>query len=58
MRTKKPEVIREHEKFTKALASVLSVSPERIQESLAQARDEVPSPHEKYSYDPEAAETD
>jgi hypothetical protein len=46
-----------HEKFTKALASVLSVSPERIRESLAQAKDEAPSPHAKYSYDPEAAET-
>jgi hypothetical protein len=48
----------EHEKFTKALASVLSVSPKRIRESLAQATDEEPSPHARYTHDPEAAETD
>jgi len=46
-----------HEKFTKALASVLSVDPSEIRESLAQAKPEKPSPHTKYSYDPEAAET-
>ena len=47
----------EHEKFTKALASVLSVSPEERQEmreKLAQAKAEKPSPHTRYTYDPEA----
>ena len=44
----------EHEKFTKALASVLSVSPAEIKEKLAQAKAEKPSPHTRYTYDPEA----
>lgn len=43
----------EHEKFTQALASVLSVSPKQIQESRAQAKIEKPSPHTKYSFVPE-----
>ncbi len=42
-----------NEKFTKALASVLSASPKQIQDSRAQAKDEKPSPHTKYSYAPE-----
>jgi hypothetical protein len=36
---------RGHEKFTKALASVLSASPKQIQDSRAQAKAEKPSPH-------------
>lgn len=40
------------EKFTKALASVLSVSRAEIQEKLAQAKAEKPSPHTRYTYDP------
>jgi hypothetical protein len=42
----------ENEKFTKALASVLSASPEQIRESRAQAKAEKPSPHKRYTYDP------
>ena len=42
-----------HEKFTKALASVLSVSQAEIQDKLAQAKDEKPSPHTRYKYVPE-----
>ncbi len=42
----------EHEKFTKALVSVLSVSRAEIQEKLAQAKAEKPSPHKRYTYDP------
>jgi len=41
------------DKFTKALASVLSASPEQIQDSCAQAKAEKPSPHKKYKYVPE-----
>lgn len=40
-------------KFTKALASVLSASPEQIRESRAQAKTEKPSPHTRYTYAPE-----
>lgn len=46
-----------HEKFTAALASVLSASPEQIQESLALAKAEKPSPHTWYTYAPEEAES-
>ena len=45
---------KEHEKFKKALASVLSVSPDEMREKLAQAKAEKPSPHTRYTYDPEA----
>ena len=43
----------EHEKFTKALSSVLSASSEQIRESRAQAKAEKPSPHTRYTYAPE-----
>jgi hypothetical protein len=43
----------ENKKFTAALASVLSASPERIRESREQAKNEKPSPHTKYKYVPE-----
>jgi hypothetical protein len=43
----------EHKRFTAALASFLSVSPEQIQEKIAQAKDEEPSPHTRYKYVPE-----
>lgn len=43
----------EAEKVTKALASVLSASPKQIRDSVAQAKAEKPSPHKKYSFDPE-----
>jgi hypothetical protein len=49
----KKETLDEHEKFTKALASVLSASPEQIRESRDQAKSEKPSPHTKYTYAPE-----
>lgn len=42
----------EHEKFNKALASVLSASPAQIRESRALAKAEKPSPHKRYTYDP------
>ena len=45
------------EKFKAALASVLSVSPERIQEKLAQAKTEKPSPYKRYKYVPEEDRT-
>jgi hypothetical protein len=44
---------RKDEKFKKALASVLSASPEQIRESRAQAKAEKPSPHKRYTYAPE-----
>ena len=43
----------EHEKFTKALASVLAVPPAEMREKLAQAKAEKPSPHTRYTYAPE-----
>ena len=43
----------EHAKFTKALASVLAVSPAEMREKLAQAKGEKPSPHTRYTYAPE-----
>jgi hypothetical protein len=48
---------KKHEKFTKALASVLSVSPNEIQDKLAQAKTEKPSPHKRYKYVPEEDQT-
>jgi hypothetical protein len=42
------------EKFTKALSSALSVSREEMQKRLREAKPEKPSPHKRYSYDPEA----
>jgi hypothetical protein len=47
----------EQAKFTKALASVLSASPEQIRESRAQAKTEKPSPHTKYKYVPEEGQS-
>ena len=41
------------DRFTKALASVLSVSPDEIRDKLAQAKTEKPSPHKRYKYVPE-----
>jgi hypothetical protein len=41
------------EKFTAALASVLSVSPDGIRDKLAQTKTEKPSPHKRYKYVPE-----
>jgi hypothetical protein len=40
------------DRFNEALASALSVSRSEIQERLAQAKDEKPSPHTKYTYVP------
>jgi hypothetical protein len=47
----------EHEKFTAALASVLSVKPDTIRDALRDAKGEEPSPHSRYSYSPEEADT-
>jgi hypothetical protein len=52
MKSKKPSLPAD-EKFKKALASVLSASPEQIRESRAQAKAEKPSPHTRYTYAPE-----
>lgn len=41
------------DKFTKALSSVLSVSQAEIQDKIAQAKAETPSPHTRYTYAPE-----
>jgi hypothetical protein len=41
------------DKFTKALASVLSADPKKIRDKEAQAKTEKPSPHKKYTYAPE-----
>jgi len=49
---KKIEPKQPHDKFTAALASVLSASPEQIRESRALAKAEKPSPHKRYIYDP------
>jgi hypothetical protein len=48
---------KKQEKFKKALASVLSASPEQIRESRAQAKAEKPSPHKRYSYAPEEGQS-
>jgi hypothetical protein len=45
------------EKFEKALSSVLSADPKKIQDKLAQAKNEKPSPHTKYKYVPEEGQT-
>jgi hypothetical protein len=45
------------EKFKKALASVLSADPKKIQDKLAQAKSEKPSPHTKYKYVPEEGQS-
>ena len=45
----------EYERFKKALASVLSASPKQIQDSVAQAKAETPSPHKRYTFFPEEA---
>jgi hypothetical protein len=47
----------EHEKFTSALSSVLSVSPEELRQRELEAKDESPSPHTKYKYVPAKAES-
>jgi len=44
--------IPEQEKFAKALSSVLAVKPD--DPKLSEAKDESPSPHTRYKYDPEA----
>jgi hypothetical protein len=46
----------EQAKFTKALASVLSADPKKIRDKIAQAKSEKPSPHTKYTYDPEGGQ--
>jgi hypothetical protein len=43
----------QNDKFKKALASVLSASPEQIRESRVLAKAEKPSPHKRYTYAPE-----
>jgi hypothetical protein len=47
----------ESEKFTKALASVLSADPKKIRDKIAQAKSEKPSPHTRYKYVPEEGQS-
>lgn len=42
------------DKVKKALSSVLSVSREEMRKRVREAKAEKPSPHKRYSYDPEA----
>jgi hypothetical protein len=51
------KLLPKNDKFTKALASVLSASPKQIQDSRAQAKNEKPSPHTKYKYVPEEGQS-
>jgi lambda repressor-like predicted transcriptional regulator len=53
MKAPKTALERPEERFKKALASVLSASPEQIRESRALAKAEKPSPHTRYTYAPE-----
>jgi hypothetical protein len=43
----------ERQKFTKALASVLAVKPADLRRAEDEATPEPPSPHTRYTYDPE-----
>lgn len=45
------------DKFAKALASVLSADPKKIRDKIAQAKSEKPSPHTRYTYDPEEGQS-
>jgi hypothetical protein len=49
----KPDIKPEGATFNKALASVLAVKPVDILDALSKAKDEPPSPHTRYTYDPE-----
>jgi hypothetical protein len=53
----KTDSVTEHDKFTKALASVLSADPKKIRDKIAQAKNEKPSPHKKYKYVPEEGQS-
>jgi hypothetical protein len=55
MQSMKPP--KEKDKFTKALASVLSVDPKKIRDKIAQAKAEKPSPHTRYTYAPEEGQS-
>jgi hypothetical protein len=48
----KPMQTKQQAKFTAALASVLSDDPNEIRDKTAQAKDETPSPHKRWRYDP------
>ena len=52
MNTKAASPNPQHEKFKKALASVLSVSTEELLEKERATKPEPPSPHKRYTYDP------
>lgn len=53
MRQQPAKTTPEEERLKKALASVLSASPEQIRDSRVQAKTEKPSPHKRYIYAPE-----
>jgi hypothetical protein len=55
--TTKEKPHNQSEKFMQALASVLAASPEQIRDSAKQAKAEPPSPHTRYTYAPEEAES-
>jgi hypothetical protein len=46
-----------HERFSAALASVLSTSLDSVRQKEAEANSEKPSLNERYSYDPEEAQS-
>lgn len=45
------------DRFAKALSSVLSADPKKIRDKIAQAKNEKPSPHTRYTYDPEEGQS-
>jgi len=47
----------QQERFTAALASVLSISPEELRQRELEAKDESPSPHTRYKYVPAKADS-
>jgi hypothetical protein len=53
----KPKSNSKSERFTKALASVLSADPKKIRDKEAQAKTEKPSPHTRYTYAPEEGQS-
>jgi hypothetical protein len=48
---------KQDDKFKKALASVLSADPKKIQDKIAQAKSEKLSPHTRYKYVPEEGQS-
>jgi hypothetical protein len=53
----KQKAISIEDRFERALSSVLSVDPKKIQDKIAQAKSEKPSPHTRYKYVPEEGQS-